>query len=233
MLLKLYQETGEEQFLKVAVEQGERIWEQAEKQEMGYGFPGAMEGKALAGMAHGNSGYILTFSYLLEITGERCYQERISELLAYEDSLYSEEAGNWKDLRKEDSERKELNAWCHGAAGILLSRMKLKDLKEFREHVEVQRDIDRCVEALCLCSETESVCLCHGLAGICWIIGHYLKEYQEERLEEKRERLLNLILWVWEKGEGMLPQEYYQVSLMTGITGIGIALCDEDYGLLF
>lgn len=233
VLLKLYRETGEERLLKAAVEQGERIWERAERQKTGYGFLGAMEGKALAGMAHGNSGYILAFSYLLEITEERCYQERISELLAYEDSLYSKEAGNWRDLRKEDSGRKDLNAWCHGAAGILLSRMKLKHLKEFRDCAEVQRDMERCVEALHLCPETESVCLCHGLAGMRWIIGHYLKEYRDEILEEKQERLLNRILRMWEKGEGMLPQEYYQVSLMTGITGVGVALCEgEDYELL-
>ena len=232
VLLKLFRETGEERFLKAAVEQGECLWERAERQKMGYGFPGAMEGKALSGMAHGNSGHILAYSYLLEITGECCYQERISELLAYEDSLYSEEAGNWRDLRKEDSGRKDLNAWCHGAAGILLSRMKLKHLKEFRDCAEVQRDMGRCVEALRLCPETESVCLCHGLAGMCWIIGHYLKEYRDEILEEKQERLLNRILRMWEKGEGMLPQEYYQVSLMTGITGVGVTLCDEDYELL-
>ena len=63
-------------------------------------------------------------------------------------------------------------------------------------------------------------------------MGHYLKEYPDKRLEEKREKLLGLILWMWEKGKGMLPQEYYQVSLMTGITGVGVALCEEDYELL-
>lgn len=233
VLLKLYQITGEKRFLKASVEQGERIWKQAEQQGTGYGFPGAMEGRALAGMAHGNSGYILAYSYLLEVTGDRCYQERICELLAYEDSLYSEEADNWKDLRKENSEKREINAWCHGAAGILLSRMRLKSLKEFQDHGGVQKDIDRCIEALRSCPETESVCLCHGLAGMYWIIGHYLREYPDKTLEDKREKLLNRILQMWENEEKMLPQEYYQVSLMTGITGVGVALCEgEDYGLL-
>lgn len=233
VLVKLYRATGEERFLKAAAEQGDRIWEQAVRQETGYGFSGALEGKALAGMAHGNSGYLLAYSYLLEVTGERRFQERIGELLAYENHLYSEEAGNWKDLRKENTGGKELNAWCHGAAGILLSRMRLKHLEGFRDHAGVQKDIDRCVQALRLCPETESACLCHGMAGMCWIIGHYLKEYQDEMLEEKRERLMRRILRMCEKGEGMLPQEYYQVSLMTGITGVGAALCEgEDYEVL-
>ena len=231
VLLKLYKETNDKQYLEVSVELGERIWEQAEKQETGYGFYGAMK-KALAGMAHGNSGYILAYSYLLEITGDKRYYERICELLDYENYLYSKESGNWRDLRNEDSDRKDLNAWCHGAAGILLTRIRLKRLKEFQEHVGVQKDIERCVRALCLYPETESVCLCHGLSGIYWIMGHYLKEYPDKRLEEKREKLLGLILWMWEKGKGMLPQEYYQVSLMTGITGVGVALCEEDYELL-
>lgn len=233
VLLKLYRETGEERFLKAAIEQGERIWKQVRQQETGCGFPDAVEGKALAGMAHGNSGYILAYSYLLEATGERRYQERICELLAYEDSLYSEEAGNWKDLRKADPEKRDLNAWCHGAAGILLSRMRLKHLDEFCDHPGVEEDIRRCAAALSSYPETASVCLCHGMAGICWILGHYLREYQDEALKEKRERLLNRILRMWEKGEGMLPQEYYQVSLMTGITGVGAALCEgEDWNLL-
>ena len=233
VLLKLYRETGEERFLKAAIEQGERIWKQVRQQETGCGFPDAVEGKALAGMAHGNSGYILAYSYLLEATGERRYQERICELLAYEDSLYSEEAGNWKDLRKADPEKRDLNAWCHGAAGILLSRMRLKHLDEFCNHPGVEEDIRRCAAALSSYPETASVCLCHGMAGICWILGHYLREYPDEALKEKRERLLNRILRMWEKGEGMLPQEYYQVSLMTGITGVGMVLGgEEDYGLL-
>ena len=233
VLMKLYKVTKEEGYLKASVELGERIWGHAVRQSLGYGFPGVMQGKALAGMAHGNSGYILAYSYLLEATGDRCYEKRICELLAYEDSLYSKERGNWKDLRKGDSEGKDLNAWCHGAAGILLSRMRLKELKEFQEHTGVQEDFKRCVEALRLCSETESICLCHGVAGICWILGHYLKKYSDKGLEDKREELLRRICLRWEKGEGMLPQECYQVSLMTGITGAGVALCEgEDWELL-
>lgn len=231
VLIKLYKVAGEKRYLEASVELGEHIWKKAVQQEIGYGFYGGMD-KALAGMAHGNSGYILAYSYLLEVTGHKCYYERICELLAYEDSLYSEEAGNWRDLRNEDSERKDLNAWCHGAAGILLSRLHLKRLKEFQEYVGVQEDIERCVKALRSYPGTESICLCHGLAGACWIMGHYLKEYPDKELEEKREKLLDRILWLWEKGEGMLPQEYYQVSLMTGITGVGLALCEEDWELL-
>lgn len=233
VLLKLYKMTKEDCYLKVAIELGEHIWGQAVQQEIGYGFSDSMQGKALAGLAHGNSGYILAYSYLLEATGDSRYVKRICALLAYEDSLYSEERSNWRDLRNEDLVGKDLNVWCHGAAGILLSRMRLKRIKEFREHVGVQEDMKRCVKALRLYSGTESICLCHGMAGMCWILGHYLKEYSDNGLEKKREELLKQICLRVEKREGMSPQEYCQVSLMTGITGVGVVLCEgKDWEML-
>ena len=48
----------------------------------------------LAGMVHGNSGFIAAYAALLKYTHDSKYQQIIDELLIYEDSLYSEQAGN-------------------------------------------------------------------------------------------------------------------------------------------
>lgn len=52
--------------------------------------------------------------------------EKINLLCEYENSLYSEEKENWLDLRSPEGEQKVMNAWCHGAPGILLARLEIE-----------------------------------------------------------------------------------------------------------
>ena len=90
------------------------------------------------------------------------YADKIQLLLKYEDSLYSEKAGNWKDLR-ESSGESFMNAWCHGAPGILLSRMKLEEL--FPEDMQIKKDRLNAADSLFYGEQDEKICLCHGMSG--------------------------------------------------------------------
>lgn len=222
----IFQEIKDKKYLEIAVRCGEKLWEKAEKQEEGYGIPIFSEEKPLAGMAHGNSGYIVAYACLLELTGDANYYERIQWLLDYEDSLFCPDSGNWRDLRSKEKEEAAMNAWCHGAAGILLARLKLEKLHEFFGDIRVKRDIERCLKAFDLCKPPKSLCLCHGQAGQYLILKCYLKQAQDEWAEKKAEILLQNILEEWSVEAGMLPQERYNIALMTGISGIGVALND-------
>lgn len=219
VLIKLYGITGEANYLQKAVELGEILWSQVQVQETGCGWvlPG-ME-RPLAGLAHGNSGLLLAYGYLAEITQDGRYHSRIYELLAYENSLYDEQIKNWKDLRHPGGIRTNHNAWCHGAAGILLSRMKLKQLRIPELEDWINGDIKRCRNVFCVDEEPEEMCLCHGLAGLYWVLNKYLREETSPVLETKRNRFLCKLLDRLE-AEEILPQEKYDVSFMTGISGI-------------
>lgn len=226
VLTKLYAETNNRKYLDVAEILGENIWKMAKKQEIGYGIVSDNDNlPPLAGMSHGASGYIMAYAYLFEKIPKTEYYERIIALMAYEDSLFEEKTGNWKDLRKK-GEDKNTMAWCHGAPGIALARIKLSSIKIFANKKSVESDIDKCRSALEFNKKNDSLCLCHGLAGNFWI-EKYILEMKKINCKQKSCENFNAIIDKVNNIEGILPRERYNVSLMTGITGIGFFLNDE------
>ena len=225
---KLFRASGEKRYLETAVRMGERIWENCDTLENGAGWRLLEGGKPLAGMAHGNSGLILAFSCLLELTKDMRYADRIKELLMYEDSLY--ENGNWKDLRHPQGLRFCNNAWCHGAAGILLSRLRLKQCGFSDDSGAVKRDIERCKQIFLEEMEQEELCLCHGLAGNYLVLGEYLRSEEDTELEREYGELEGRILKRLERGE-VPAREKYNPAWMTGISGVGTALCGKRCGI--
>lgn len=135
MLMELYQTTKETYYADLAVLIGDWLWERAEAQNVGYGWRISENRVPLNGMAHGNSGFIYAYAYLLEYTHDFKYQDIIDKLVVYENSLFVREAGNWKVLRDEQQDVYR-NAWCYGAAGILVSRLKLLTCKEYKSEAK-------------------------------------------------------------------------------------------------
>lgn len=222
---KLYQLTGETIYLDQAVMMGEEVWKNCEVLERGVGWKIKGNVPPLAGLAHGNSGLLLACGVLLENTGNTVYRERIDRLLIYEDSLL--ENGNWKDLRQSGGNRLCNNAWCHGAAGILLSRLQLK--KAGFSDRAVERDIEYCKQIFLEEREADALCLCQGLSGNYMTLRYFLKDYPDADLEQEMRRLGWRILMQIERKQ-LSAYEKYNPSLMTGLSGIGIALyCAEHY----
>lgn len=227
VLVKLYTETNAKKYLDVAEILGEKIWKMAKKQKEGYGIVSEHDDlPPLAGMAHGASGYIMAYAYLFEQVPKHRYYERIIALLTYENSLYDSKECNWKDVRKTGMEKNTI-AWCHGAPGIALARLKLIRMTAFRKERRVGIDIDKCQDALERNWKMESLCLCHGLAGNYWIEKCILEMKSINNEQESLKHFAEILNRV-ENFSGMLPRERYNVSLMTGITGIGMLLNAEE-----
>lgn len=226
VLAKLYSETANMKYLDVAEVLGEKIWKNAKKQKEGYGIVSSNgDLPPLAGMAHGTSGYIMAYAYLFEKIPRTDYYERIIALLTYENSLFDSKIGNWRDLRK-TGEKKNTIAWCHGAPGIALARLKLCGIKVFRNNEEIEQDIVKCFHAFESKRKNDSLCLCHGLSGNYWIEKYVLEICgikNEQKVQKDLIQLINRNKCLL----GILPRELYNVSLMTGRTGIGLLLNDE------
>lgn len=77
-------------------------------------------------------------------------------MLSYEDILYSEDLKNWIDLRDPDG-RKTMRGWCHGAPGILLSRMSIMDI--LPDDKQIKKDILRAVSTLFHNEREKKICL--------------------------------------------------------------------------
>lgn len=228
VLTKLYEITREEKYLDSAVMVGELLWEGVVKLPEGNGWKCAHQTIPLAGMAHGNSGFILAYAGLLKHKRNRGYISRIQKLLDYEDSLYSEKANNWLDLRESGNKGDGTNAWCHGGSGIVLSRLKLYQLPEFCKGSRVSIDLARGVECLRQWKAEKKVCICHGLAGKFLIMKSVNSILKLSDLEREMRELKSAMIQM-----NKIPvRELYNIAFMSGVMGIGIALCDLDFEFL-
>lgn len=226
VLLKLYRASQREEYLSRAVALGDSLWEKAKEFSAGCGWLNAGQEKPLAGMAHGNSGFIYAYANLLEYKKDSKYIRWIQKLVEYEDSLYSDEAGNWMDIRNGGCTI--TNAWCHGGSGIVLSRLKLYQLPEFHTNVRVKSDLAKGLECLKRWRDDKKVCICHGIAGKYMIMKKCnsvlrLKELELEisRMEEHIGRIENVPV-----------QEFYSTAFMSGIMGLGIVLSDVECDII-
>jgi lantibiotic modifying enzyme len=108
---------------------------------------------------------------LFEATGEARFRNTTQEAFRYERSFYSAENKTWPDFR--DSLRPQGSppalgvAWCHGAPGIALSRLRtwrVTGALEAREEAEIAiRTTKRVLESPGAASAGFS--LSHGCAG--------------------------------------------------------------------
>ena len=221
----MYQVTRKRKYIDFAADMAETVWEKCERTEKSAGWCMKSGVPPLAGLAHGNSGLMLAYGCLLEHIKDPKYIDRIKKLLAYENSLY--DSGNWKDLRNPDGLRLCNNAWCHGAAGILMSREKLKQAGYPDKDNIVKRDIERCRRIFLEKKEPEDLCLCHGIAGNYLVLSRYLQNESDEELEQEKKNIFERLLKKLE--DKQVPvYEKHNLALMSGMSGIGLILCMES-----
>jgi class II lanthipeptide synthase len=129
----------------------------------------------LTGFGHGAAGIGYALLELFHATGDAKYRGAAEAAFTYERHWYDPRQQNWPDLREEPgqprSSRKAFpfaHAWCHGAPGIALSRLRayeiLKDNACKAEALVALETTRRAVESW-LHSPNSNYSLCHGLAG--------------------------------------------------------------------
>ena len=219
----LYKETGNLKYYEIAADMEKDLWKKGQETGNGYGWRLKGTDGPLAGMSHGNSGFMMAYAALYECNHKAEYADKIQLLLKYEDSLYSEKAGNWKDLR-ESSGESFMNAWCHGAPGILLSRMKLEEL--FPEDMQIKKDRLNAADSLFYGEQDEKICLCHGMSGNLLIMKKYLRKYGNKKMKKQYEALCDCLLFQLDHPAKISGTEYLNLAFMNGISGTGMALME-------
>lgn len=224
--LKLYQIKKEcaepaEEYLTVAVEIEKNLWKHRQIMENGCGWKLSCVERPLAGMAHGNSGFLMVYAALYQITGNREYLKKINALCDYENSLYSEEKENWLDLRSPEDEKKVMNAWCHGAPGILLARL---ELEKIRENHDTEEDMKRASHSLFCGNEDGKICICHGLAGRILIMKKYLEQHKNPEFRKIYNQKIRELIFMMEQEDNLNASETRNPAFMNGISGVAYAL---------
>jgi len=178
VLLQLSRRYQRSAWIELASRWGDRIAGAASKSAEGWSWktidiPPQAAGRNLTGFSHGTAGIGWAFSELSDATGEPRFRTAAEETFRYERTFYSPDHENWPDFR--DYLRPPGSppgpsfgtAWCHGAPGIALSRLRAWRLtgdRRAREEAEAAiRTTRRWLELPD--SVRAGFSLCHGCAG--------------------------------------------------------------------
>lgn len=122
-LMSLYEITRDLGVYKTLAYCVDRLATTAKEETNGAKVWYTFHGTALTGFAHGNAG----IAYALGKFGANFNDCRSLDLMksaiAFESQVFDEQRRNWPDFRS--NQRQFMTAWCHGAAGIAMSRAGL------------------------------------------------------------------------------------------------------------
>jgi hypothetical protein len=228
-----------------AVALGEALCRAAERRGPEFVWPpaacGIPEGaRFLTGLAHGAAGFGLALLELHAATGRPDFLEAGRGAFAYEDSLFDPERGNWPDLRPrsrleaaaDPGAPRFMVAWCHGAAGIALARLRAAALDPaygaahaaiaHAALATVRAALDRGLE-----EPGGDVSLCHGLSGLAEVVGIAGELTGDATYRDRAIEALcvltarHSVKANWPSG---VMRSAPNPSLMLGIAGVGHAL---------
>jgi lantibiotic modifying enzyme len=118
----------------------------------------------LAGLSHGTAGIAWALGELYATTGSARYREAAMGACRRERHLFDPKVGNWPDLRRRDRAA-FMTAWCHGAPGIGLSRLRLHQILGHDSLLEDARAAYRTTRESLSSGRRFGTSLCHGWAG--------------------------------------------------------------------
>lgn len=157
-LLLLARNSGDERYLRMAMQIGDRLSEHAARSNghACWKHPDLWP-DGLGGFAHGVTGIGWALTRLARATGSDRYGTLAQAAFSFEDSLFDEEEQNWLDLRKLHS--KTAAAWCNGSVGIGLAHL---DLDPKLAQVSTRTTLQRAAAATWRDGIGWTHCACHG-----------------------------------------------------------------------
>ena len=229
-LLALYTVRPADRILHVLKICAERLVDQARPVGDGVGWlpatftAGGLANLPLSGFAHGNAGV----AWALIRTGYVLRDQRFISVaragLRYERSLFDPQEQNWLDLRRdpgtpaaETPPKAFMTAWCHGAAGIGLSRLAMQ--AGFADD-RLEDEIQTAVGTVWRNGFGANHSLCHGdLGNVDFLI-------QAQATDDQRNKALRRIVASVDQFGGIpgTPLGVETPGLLTGSAGIGYGL---------
>jgi lantibiotic modifying enzyme len=236
VLLKLHGTYGHRFLLDTALHHGERLLQSAHRGEKGWSWASAetQPYDNLTGFSHGTSGVAWALLELHNKNPDKNNDARFlhaaQEAFRYERSWYNPEQENWPDFRyvPQLGSPAYLTAWCNGAGGIGMSRIRAYQLLGdhlCRSEAEIAVKTTTRLSAEALSNNQGNYSLCHGYCGNAELLLYAGEVFGDERA----------IQWVHHMAEDALrkfgaentpwrcgTQNYEETpDLMLGLAGIG------------
>jgi lantibiotic biosynthesis protein len=196
----------------------------------------------LCGLAHGAAGMGLALIEAGVACGRDDWLEGGLAAFRYEDQLYDPRQENWPDLREHSNRTgvprgpqrpSFMVAWCHGAAGIGLSRLRAIQLVPERRGeliLGAERALRATIQHLRTLSAYSDVSPCHGQAGLAETLLFATLVLDDPEYVNEARRLWRQLLRTYEETPWTcgVPSGRYNPSFMLGYAGIGYGLLRAD-----
>jgi type 2 lantibiotic biosynthesis protein LanM len=173
VLLSIHRRYEKEHLLELANRCGQHLIDKARRSDYGWSWntldvPAEMNQQDLTGFSHGAAGIAWALLELHNKTRDKKYLDAANEAFRYEQHWFDREQGNWPDFRSSNepaggaSGPSFMTAWCHGAAGIGLSRVRAYELTgDDARRAEAEAAIKTTTGTL----GQNNFSLCHGTGG--------------------------------------------------------------------
>lgn len=222
VILNIYELSKDKKLEDLSIKIGQDIIKNIQiENETAYWIKGNENQIIISGFSHGLAGVAYALGKLCNLTNYEGCKFLINDLIKIENNYYSNDIENWIDLRSEDniSLNNSPIHWCHGAAGIGLSRLKCKDI------IDTSNDVDRALKIVrkkgLYC---DSDCLCHGNLGNMELLLELFMDSQDMYLYNKAINRTNEIIIESKYRNGYINgigQEFSSPNFMLGLSGIG------------
>jgi len=236
-LIILYQRTAHQALLDLAIQHADQLVDLATSQSVGCSWDTLNTGNQhphLTGYAHGAAGASLALAELYAATGVEAYGDTARAGFAYENSHFDNCQNNWPDFRNLESIGIDKHqsvcavAWCHGAAGIGMSRLRAQHLlNDDRLRKDAQTAVATTLQQLnqYLQAPGFDFSYCHGVAGDAELL---LLADQYLGGQQRHAQVCEMLNWAihtyeakeleWPSG---IPEAGESPSLFLGTAGIG------------
>lgn len=161
-------------YVGVAEKLAAKILDVASRSEHGLSWDERATGfsapRNLTGFAHGAAGMGWGLFELFRVTGDNRLRDAARSAFDYENHWFRPDLDNWPDFRNstgEDTPAPCSTAWCHGAPGIGLSRLRALRIDGDRHDHDARAAVRSTMAVLRRASARgQDFTPCHGLAGL-------------------------------------------------------------------
>lgn len=197
ILLKYHQQEDKQLYLDTAIRLGDFLVEKATQTPNSWYWETQLAPKGLTGYSHGNAGMALALLELYAVTQNTQYYTAAMFAFNYERMTYNPAVQNWPDLREMGQANPSTptygEAWCHGAPGIALSRIRAWELtgdNSFRQEAEIAlaTTYKNVYNQLTQGQDAANFSLCHGLAGNAEVLIVGAEKFQNQLYQQITEQ---------------------------------------------